>query len=318
MKQRIITALILAITLTPFVVINHPIVFMIFQAIMLVFVIVASLEMIFMYEKEKPIKWGVKVLIVTLALITYLNVGGLVEPLNPVTLPGFSLVTLNLHPIVIIVFVTLASLIPMVFDDDYGGADIGKVLTIVNYVGLGAASIMLLRFLGVRFIVYVALVSMLTDIFAYFFGVAFGKHKMAPNISPKKTWEGAIAGSVIATVVASSFALFYGQIFPADGFLGNVFNPNDQLKTIFDTFTSLHSQPLPIQALIIVPITFLGSVAAQMGDLVASKFKRTYHIKDFGHLFPGHGGLLDRFDSILFIGLLFLGIFITIAIAFPI
>src|SRR5690606_38877665 len=236
MKQRIITALILTIILTPFVVINHPVVFIIFQAIMLIFVIIASLEMIGMYEKEKPIKLGVKILIVVLTVITYLNVGGLVESLNPVTLPGFSLFTINLHPIVIIVFVILASLVPMVFVDDYGGADIGKALTVVNYVGLGAASIMLLRFLGVRFIVYVALVSMLTDIFAYFFGVAFGKHKMAPNISPKKTWEGAIAGSVIATVVASSFALFYGQIFPAEGFLGNIFNPNDQLKTIFDTF----------------------------------------------------------------------------------
>jgi len=139
---------------------------------------------------------------------------------------------------------------------------------------------------------------------------------MAPRISPKKSWEGAIAGTIIGTVVASAFAIFYGVIFTKEGFLGHILNPSD-FQTIFDNFSSLGQQPLYIQTLIIIPITFLGTIAAQIGDLVASKFKRTYQIKDFGNIIPGHGGVLDRFDSIIFIGLLFLSIFIVITQLFP-
>ncbi len=316
MKQRIITALFLGVLLIPITVINHPIFFNLFQLAVLTFVVIATFEMLSMYEKEKPIKIGVKVAIVLLTLLTYLNVGGLVAPINPITLPDFNLITLDLHPVVVIVIVTLTLLSLLVFVDDFSGADVGKALTVINYIGLGAASITLLRFLGVRFIVYVALISIVTDIFAYFFGMKFGKHKMAPRISPKKSWEGAIAGSVIATIIASSFAIFYGYIFRPEGFLGEILNPSGYM-TIFDNFTNLGNQPLGIQALIIVPITLLGTIAAQVGDLVASKFKRTYDIKDFGNLIPGHGGVLDRFDSILFIALLFLSIFIVITEVYP-
>ncbi len=317
MKKRIITGLILFITLAPIVVINEPSwVFGLFQLVMIAFVIVASIEMLNMYEKEKPIKIGVKIVIIILALLTYMNVGGLVQPINPSTLPGLNLITFTLNPVVIISFVTILLLSILVFVDDFSGADVGKALTIINYVGLGAASITLLRFLGVRFIVYVALISVFTDVFAYLFGMKFGKHKMAPRISPKKSWEGAIAGTIFGTLIGSVFAIFYGYIFTPNGFLGSILNPSAYM-TIFDNFTSLDKQPLLIQALIIIPITLVGSIAAQVGDLVASKFKRTYNIKDFGTIFPGHGGVLDRFDSILFIGLIFLSIFIIITELYP-
>ncbi len=317
MRKRIITGLILAALLIPITVLNHPLwMFNIFQLVMILFVIMGSIEMLNMYEKEKPIKIAVKIIIIILALLTYMNIGGLIEPLNPITLPGLNLITLTLNPIVIIALVTIILLSLLVFIDDFSGADVGKALTIINYVGLGAASVTILRFLGVRFIVYVAIISVFTDVFAYFFGMKFGKHKMAPRISPKKSWEGAIAGTFFGTLSASLFAIFYGVIFQSNGFLGDVFNPLDY-RTIFDNFTTLSNQPLHIQALIIVPITLIGSVGAQVGDLVASKFKRTYHIKDFGNIFPGHGGVLDRFDSILFIGLIFLSIFIVITQFYP-
>ncbi|MBN3491210.1 phosphatidate cytidylyltransferase [Acholeplasma equirhinis] len=316
MKQRIITALILITLLIPVTVINHPIAFNIFQVLVFAFVIIGAFEMLSMFEKEKKMHLGVKITIVILTILTYMNVGGLVEPLNPITLPDFHLITIRINPVVVIGVVTLTLLAMMVFVDEFTGADIGKALTIINYVGLGAASIVLLRFLGVRFIVYVLLISTTTDIFAYFFGMAFGKHKLAPRISPKKSWEGAIAGTVFGTLIAAAFAIYYGEIFRPDGIFGEILNPSNY-QTIFDNFTSLGDQPRWIQALIILPITLLGSVSAQIGDLVASKFKRTYQIKDFGNIMPGHGGVLDRFDSFLFIGLLFLSIFIIITQAYP-
>lgn len=317
MKQRIITALIIAAVLVPAITINHPVVFGIFQGIVLLAVILASFEMLNMYEKEKKINKAVKIIIVILTVITYLNIGGLVKPINFAKLPDFYLFTLELHPVIITSFVTVIMLSLLVFVDEFSGADIGKAFTIVNYVGLGFASITMLRYMGVRFIVYIALIAVMTDVFAYFTGMKFGKHKMAPKISPKKSWEGAIGGTIMGTVLASGFAIFYGYIFTPHGFLGELLNP-DGYMTIFDNFTNLGNEPLFIQALIIIPITLLGTIAGQIGDLVASKFKRTYQIKDFGKIMPGHGGILDRFDSILFIALLFLGIFIAITVAYPV
>lgn len=310
MRKRIITGLILALLLTPIVVINNRFVFILFQLVMICFVIVASLEMLSMYEKEKKYGRVIKVIIIILTLFTYLNVGGFWQ--GSTAVPDLELFSFQFNNVAVIAFVTIALFSLLIFDENFTGSDIGKALTIINYVGLGAAAIMILRFLGVRFIVYVALISFTTDIFAYFFGIAFGKTKLAPKISPKKTWEGAIGGTIVGTLIASSFAIFYGDIFPVGTFLGDIFNQSGD-HTIFDVFTSLGSEPLWVRIVFIVPITLLGSIAAQIGDLVASQFKRAYGIKDFGRIFPGHGGVLDRFDSILFISLLFVGIFLTLA-----
>ena len=109
-----------------------------------------------------------------------------------------------------------------------------------------------------------------TDIFAYFTGMALGKHKLCPKLSPKKTIEGAVGGMAGALV----FSLIFGIIFLEKG----------------------HA----LNAGFIIMI-LIGSVVAQLGDLSASAFKRQMGIKDYGTLIPGHGGILDRFDSVLFV-----------------
>jgi phosphatidate cytidylyltransferase len=106
------------------------------------------------------------------------------------------------------------------------------------------------------------------DSFAYFIGKAYGKHKLAPKVSPKKTWEGAIAGYVGAIL----------------GFL--------VLTILFNL-----DLPLGFQFLFASVIGIIG----QIGDLAESKIKREFNVKDSSALFPGHGGVLDRFDSILFV-----------------
>ena len=104
-----------------------------------------------------------------------------------------------------------------------------------------------------------------TDIFAYFGGMLFGKHKLCPEISPKKTVEGSIGG-ILGSIAVS--ALFGALVCPQ------------------------HIAGCIVMGLI-------GSVFAQCGDLIASSFKRKMGIKDYGNLIPGHGGILDRFDSVV-------------------
>ena len=107
-----------------------------------------------------------------------------------------------------------------------------------------------------------------TDIMAYFSGYALGKHKLCPKISPKKTIEGSIGGTLGSIILCGLFGFFFAK-------------------------------ELLIHCLI---VGLLGGVISQFGDLTASVFKRKMGIKDYGNLIPGHGGILDRFDSVLFTG----------------
>ena len=105
-----------------------------------------------------------------------------------------------------------------------------------------------------------------TDTFAYLSGSLFGKTKLCPKLSPKKTVEGSLGGILGAIILTLIYAKYFG-VFPVWKF---------------------------------VLLSLIGSIIAQIGDLTASKIKRLTGIKDFGFIMPGHGGVLDRFDSILF------------------
>ena len=113
-----------------------------------------------------------------------------------------------------------------------------------------------------------------TDIFAYFTGRFFGKHKLIPEVSPKKTVEGAIGGVVFCAAATVIFGLIIVKFFNPDGSI------------------SANYVALAISGVFI-------SVVSQLGDLIMSLIKRHYGIKDYGKLFPGHGGILDRFDSVM-------------------
>jgi phosphatidate cytidylyltransferase len=309
MKKRLITGLVLSAILIP--VVSIPIFLETFQIFMILFVIIASYEIIRMFETKKKFQTLAKIGIIVLTLGTFLSVGGVLGQIDhsPLEANGALSITIPLFTIILLGF--------LVFFKDFNGEDVGKALTVINYVGLGAASILILRFLGVRFIVYLFLITASTDIFAYIFGMKFGKRRLAPHISPKKSWEGAIAGTVFATIIASSFALFYGSVFYPGSYLGDMLNSGGE-QTLLDNFSTLGERnPLWVQGLIIVPVTFIASILAQIGDLVASRLKRTYNIKDFGTILPGHGGLLDRFDSVLFVAMFLTAVFLLIYRLFP-
>lgn len=127
---------------------------------------------------------------------------------------------------------------------------------------------------GVYLILLVLVCSWLTDVFAYFTGRAFGKHKLCPKISPKKTVEGAIGGIIIPAVINIIVLAVFEKFF-------------------FDTTV------IPYWAMLIISPVL--SAASMLGDLSASTIKRNFGVKDFSNLIPGHGGIMDRFDSCLFV-----------------
>jgi len=291
-RQRFVTAFILLAILIPLITV--PQLLDIFEVMMVLFVVFASRELLLMFEQKEKLTPLFKTLTIILTVSIYISVAGFLgfnqsAPFNPALLMA------------IIPLIVVSLLVYFVLSSRFKVEHIGSALLVLVFVGFGGASIAVLRFLGVRYIFYMVLVSTMTDTFAYMIGMRFGKRQLAPSISPKKSWEGAIGGTLFATLIASGYALFYGQIFPVSTTLGRFFN-RDGLHTIFDTIISTEMSMTSL-TIIVILLTFSASIISQFGDLFASKLKRHYEIKDFGHIFPGHGGIMDRFDSIMMVAL---------------
>lgn len=135
-------------------------------------------------------------------------------------------------------------------------------------------------FPSVFMIVYLLFCAWFGDSGAYFVGTFLGKHKLCPNISPKKTLEGFIGGVLTVGIVVAIQCVVYNEL------LLRIFEVPDGYKMNY---------------FVLVPVGMLASIAGVLGDLTASVIKRQYDVKDFGNLMPGHGGVLDRFDSVLFV-----------------
>ena len=141
---------------------------------------------------------------------------------------------------------------------------------------------------GAFLLLYLLFVVWAGDIFAYFVGRSLGRHFMSPRISPKKTWEGALASMLASLVVGM---LLYHYALPISSTLLSA-----HLIEQRDGFFALQKPPLWPALLLSAAI----NVAAQLGDLVESLIKRGAGVKDSGAILPGHGGMLDRVDALLF------------------
>ena len=148
--------------------------------------------------------------------------------------------------------------------------DAGVLLLGGLYAGLGFRFMMLARAESLWMMLYALLIVWVTDSGAYLIGRKIGKNKLAPHISPNKTWEGSIGGSLSAVVIVGAYLYCVQAAFPYS----------------FSTMLLW---------------TLVFSVGGQLGDLIESAFKRHYGVKDSGKILPGHGGILDRFDSLLFV-----------------
>lgn len=164
-------------------------------------------------------------------------------------------------------------------DDKYTAKDAFYMIASVLFLGVVFNIIILLRVLSIWHLVYLILVTTMTDIFAMLMGKAFGKHKLIPHVSPNKTIEGSVLGTLVAIFVATTFYYFM------------ISNANI-IKVIF--------------------VTLCLSIVGQFGDLLFSKIKRENDIKDFSNIMPGHGGILDRLDSLTFVLLAYIILFSVI------
>ncbi|HHZ01793.1 MAG TPA: phosphatidate cytidylyltransferase [Tissierellia bacterium] len=152
-----------------------------------------------------------------------------------------------------------------VFNKDINFITVTKIIIIGVYVVFFMYHMMLMN--NSKFVWLVYIIAFGSDTFAYFSGKLFGKHKLYPKVSPNKTIEGAIGGVIGSTI----------------------------LSLIYFNYLSINKY------FYIIIFSVSASVFSMVGDLMASKIKREYGVKDFGNLLPGHGGIMDRFDSVLFV-----------------
>ncbi|HEY7354545.1 MAG TPA: phosphatidate cytidylyltransferase [Terriglobales bacterium] len=160
---------------------------------------------------------------------------------------------------------------------------------VVVYIALPMASLVQMReqWQGSFFLLYLLLLVWAGDIFAYFIGKSLGTHRMSPRVSPKKTWEGALA-SVIASVAVGMLMFHYAV--PISSALMHAH--------LIERSAGVFTEPRSL-----IPIAILSvvlNIAAQLGDLVESLIKRGAGVKDSGAVLPGHGGMFDRIDALLF------------------
>ena len=251
------------------------------RAILLVSMLMSTSEMYRAFRKigYDPVRWSgyTYCVLAVLAQAYYANLtGGMFESISPAM---FALIIGLLLAMTVIIFkgkVAFDSLMSTVFPMLYPGLFFSLIITLPDLHSRAISTLAL---------VLTFFIASVNDTFALFIGLRFGKHRLSPEISPKKSVEGSIAGLVSSVAFAMLVPWLTQRLAPS--------YPAMQAQ--------LAASPLPP----LWAFALLGLVAgglSQIGDLVASLVKRHCGIKDFGTIFPGHGGMLDRMDGILFCG----------------
>lgn len=179
-----------------------------------------------------------------------------------------------------VVYSALIFIAMLKYNQDITYKEIAVVFNMSVIIPLALRSLVSIRALGGAHGMFYVLIAILSawiaDAGAYFVGTFLGKHKLCPNISPKKTVEGFIGGIVVNVLAMLLCGFIFSQIFYGD----DVAKKTDYI--------------------LLATIGFVAAFASVLGDLSFSLIKRSNNIKDFGNVIPGHGGILDRFDSVIF------------------
>jgi len=247
MKKRIISAIVALIIVIPLIYLGG----IYFKVGVSLLAALAFKEVIDLPKSHEKYPWSMEIIgLIALLIITLTN--------------GFSYEILTI--------VILMLLLPTVFLKNYNTKDAFYLLGFTIILGVASNTFITIRDEGLYLFLYLVLIPMVNDVFAYLIGISIGKHKMAKEISPNKTWEGAIAGFITSVVAGLIYYKFL---------IG----------------------PLSIKVIL---TTIVLSIAGDIGDLVMSKIKRENEIKDFSNIMPGHGGILDRLDSTIFVFLTYI------------
>ena len=256
MKTRVLTAIVMVAVMVPFFVFSDTVMFPLLMAL---------LALIGIYEMQGCIGSKKQPIPVILSVLTGAGMPFLARYYNGEGFFGYVF-------LIAFALIALTFVVSVFSGDEFTVEKAALSSSTAVYIAFGFTSLVLLR--DLKFGVYIFLIpfviSWMTDTFAYFSGMLFGKHKLIPSVSPKKTVEGAIGGTVCAVALTLLYGFIAGRISGSDP-----------------------------QYLSIAIIATVVSVLSQCGDLVMSLIKRKFGIKDYGKLFPGHGGVLDRFDSII-------------------
>ena len=259
MTKRIISAIILVLVFVPFIIVGE-LPFTIFMSVLSIF---GLYELLKVRETKKKFPLVLKIFAYLLTCYFCLYNTSSIEFINK----------FDYRIMAGIIFIFLS---PMVFINDSEKYNLNDALFLIGsvlFIGLSFNLIIITRNYDITYIIYLLLITTITDTFALFTGSLIGKHKLCPKISPKKTVEGLIGGTIMGTFVATVF------------------------------YNTIISSTVPLVTVIM--LTFVLCLICQLGDLVFSSIKRYYDVKDFSNLIPGHGGLLDRFDSLIFVVLAF-------------
>lgn len=260
MKKRILSAIIMILIFVPLLFIGG----VPFTILMTLLALASMYELITIREKKKKIPMLIKV--ISYLLVIFSSILTYNQNIFSYTM-SYQLIS----------FIVLIFLLPILLKSKSIDYDINDALYLVGsllFINIAFNLILVVRNYSLNYLIYLLLITVITDTFALITGMYIGKNKLAPSISPHKTIEGFIGGALMGTFVATTFYF-----------------------TVIDSNISL--------VILILTTAFL-SVIGQLGDLVFSSIKRTYGVKDFSNLIPGHGGILDRLDSIIFVILAFI------------
>ena len=268
MKERVITSIFIVLVCVPVLLLSKYIVYPLFLSVLSVIALTELFRCVGLHKKY------------AVAVPCYLAAAAM-PPVSYILkyvdeIDGTSKM---MHRVLTVIVITLFVLMIYSFfvsvfsKGDPKFAEMAEIFVMTAYIIASFTTLSMIRYIenGVYCFGLVFLAAWTCDTFAYFTGYLFGKHKLIEEISPKKTVEGAIGG-IIFTVAAF---LLYGLI------------------------VDLAWAEISVNYIVLGVSGLLLSVISQIGDLIASLIKREHNIKDFGTIFPGHGGVMDRFDSIL-------------------